>query len=96
MVPFCVDSRPAGHKIHALPPELVPKPRPKSSVSLARRVTYEPAGHAPHCAAPSTPLKVPIGHGRHWSAVTAPGSALYVPTGHELQVPMSHEKHSST
>ena len=29
------------------------------------RVTYEPAAHESHSAAPSEPLKVPVGHGRH-------------------------------
>ena len=92
-LPLAVDSRPAGHATQASPPEFVPSP---SAASFVRRVTKEPAEHVLHCAAPSAPLKVPIGHGRHWSAATAPGSALYVPMGHAVHVPMSHEKHPST
>lgn len=66
-----IDSRPAGQAAHLSPPRLMPRP----SASSERRVTYEPAAHESHCDVPSEPLKVPIGHGRHWSLATAPGSA---------------------
>ena len=91
-LPLSMDSRPAGHETQTSPPKLAPSP---SAASFARSVTKEPAGQVLHCAAPSTPLKVPNGHGRHWSSLTAPGSERYVPMGHELQSPMSHEKQLS-
>ena len=86
-LPLVVDSRPAGQKIQASPPKLVPNP----SASFASRVTYDPAEHVPHWATPSTPLNFPSGQGRHCSLVTAPGSARYVPTGHAVHAPMSQE-----
>ena len=91
-LPLSIDSRPAGHATHASPPKFVPSP---SSASFARSVTKEPTGHVLHCAAPSAPLKVPIGHERHCSSLTAPDFVRYVPMGHELHSPMSHEKQLS-
>ena len=52
MLPLSVDSRPGGQRMQASPSE----PTPKPSGSLLRRVTYDPAAHVTHSAAPSEPL----------------------------------------
>ena len=49
MLPSSIDLRPAGQRTQASPPE----PTPKPSGSLLRRVTYDPATHVSHSAAPS-------------------------------------------
>ena len=52
MLPLSADSRPGGQRMQASPSE----PTPKPSGSLLRRVTYDPAVHVSHSAAPSEPL----------------------------------------
>ena len=52
MLPLSADSRPGGQRMQASPSE----PTPKPSGSLLRRVTYDPAVHVLHSAAPSEML----------------------------------------
>ena len=92
ILPLSADWRPAGHATQASPPELAPTP---SAVNRLR-VTYEPAKHWSHSAAPSAPLNVPVGHSRHCVADTAPGSLRYFPIGQLVHTPMSHEWQLST